>query len=226
MAARITPADAAAELAGRDKVLSRLLEAHGPPKLPRPGPGSERFAALAESIVYQQLHGRAAATIHGRLVDCLAGAVTPEGLLATPVEELRACGLSAAKAAALVDLATKVSAGAVALDRIGRLADEEVVAELVQVKGIGPWTAEMFLMFNLGRLDVWPVGDYGVRTGFARAWRLPEVPAAKALVAHGDRFRPYRSVVAWYCWRVVDQKPVADAPTVSPPRPTRRARQA
>jgi 3-methyladenine DNA glycosylase/8-oxoguanine DNA glycosylase len=203
---RIRPADAAVSLARRDKVLAGLLRRHGPPRLPRPAPADTRFAALAEAIVYQQLNGRAAATIHGRLLERLGGALTPQAVLGCSVPELRVCGLSAAKTAALVDLASKVSSGAVSLGRIGRLSDEEIVDHLVQVKGIGVWTAEMFLLFTLGRLDVWPVGDYGVRVGFARAWGLPQVPTPKALAAHGDTYRPYRSVVAWYCWRTVDQR--------------------
>ena len=203
---RTTPAEAAAELAGRDPVIAALLAAHGPPRLSRPAPAASRFAALAESIVYQQLNGRAAATIHGRLVAALGGALTPGAVLAAEESALRAAGLSRSKAAAVVDLAGKVDSGAVRLERIGRLSDEEVVAELVQVKGVGRWTAEMFLIFTLGRLDVWPTGDYGVRVGFARAWGLGDVPTPAALAAHGDPFRPYRSVAAWYCWRAVEQR--------------------
>ncbi|HZU79136.1 MAG TPA: hypothetical protein VE991_04405 [Acidimicrobiales bacterium] len=205
MATRIA-ADAAAELARRDRVVRRLLERHGPPPLGRARPTAERFSVLARSIVYQQLAGKAAASIHGRLVACLAGEVTPKALLAAPVDQLRACGLSANKTAALLDLADKVESGVVTLDRIGRLADDEVVAQLVQVRGIGVWTAEMFLLFTLGRMDVWPIGDLGVRAGFAKAWGLPERPTPKALQSLGDPFRPYRSVVAWYCWRAVDQE--------------------
>jgi 3-methyladenine DNA glycosylase/8-oxoguanine DNA glycosylase len=100
-----------------------------------------------------------------------------------------------------------VASGEVRLERIGRLSDEEVVEELVQVKGIGPWTAEMFLIFTLRRLDVWPVGDYGVRVGYARAYGLAETPTAKELMPLGDRFRPYRTVATWYCWRVAGTKP-------------------
>ncbi len=185
--------------------MAKLLALHGPPRLRRRSASGDRFAALASAIVYQQLNGRAASSIHGRLVESLGGVVTPETLLATGKTRLRACGLSAAKAVALLDLADKVSDGTVRLERIGRLSDDEVVDELVQVKGIGRWTAEMFLLFTLGRLDVWPVGDYGVRVGFARAWGLPEVPSASALSPLGDPFRPYRSVVAWYCWRAVEQ---------------------
>jgi 3-methyladenine DNA glycosylase/8-oxoguanine DNA glycosylase len=159
---------------------------------------------LARAICYQQLAGRAAATIHGRFVTAVGGEVTPAHVLAAPPDALRGAGLSAAKAAAIKDLAEKVAGGEVALDRIGRLSDEDVIAHLIQVRGIGRWTAEMFLLGTLGRLDVWPVGDYGVRAGFAAAWGLAEIPSPDALTGHGEPFRPYRSIVAWYCWRVAD----------------------
>ncbi|MHB8329114.1 MAG: DNA-3-methyladenine glycosylase family protein [Acidimicrobiales bacterium] len=208
--ARVGPAEAAAEaaaeLARRDRVVADLVEAHGLPQLGRPAPVARRFEALARSIVYQQLAGRAAAAIHARFVAEVGGEVTAESVLERPTASLRACGLSAAKTAAIVDLASRSASGQLSLSRIGRLADDEVVAHLVQVKGVGVWTAHMFLLGTLGRLDVWPVGDYGVRAGFARAWRLPEMPSPKALMDHGEAFRPYRSVVAWYCWRVVDQR--------------------
>jgi DNA-3-methyladenine glycosylase II len=206
VATRISPAHAAAELSRRDAVLAGLLAAHGPPRLPRPVPSATRFAALAEAVVYQQLTGKAAATIHGRVLDRLGGELTPAGILGAGPEVLRSCGLSAAKTSALADLAGKVSSGDVRLERIGRLSDDEVVAELTRVKGIGRWTAEMFLIFTLGRLDVWPVGDYGVRVGFGRAWDLAELPSPTALAPLGEPFRPYRSVVAWYCWRAVEQR--------------------
>ena len=155
-------------------------------------------------ICYQQLAGRAAAAIHGRFEALFDGKPTPEAVLAMPLEQLRGAGLSNAKATSIVDLAEKVDAGDVALDRVARLPDEEVVRELVLVRGIGEWTAHMFLMFQLGRLDVWPTLDFGVRNGFARLYRLDEMPTPKQLGPEGDRFRPYRSLVAWYCWRAVD----------------------
>jgi 3-methyladenine DNA glycosylase/8-oxoguanine DNA glycosylase len=199
---------AGAELARRDPIVAGLIERHGPVRLHRPPRAEERFATLAESIAYQQLNGRAAATIHARLVAALHGEVTPAGVLALSVEELRACGLSRAKAASMRDLAAMVTSGELALERIGRMSDEDVVDHLIQVRGIGRWTAEMFLLFSLRRLDVWPVGDYGVRAGYAAAWSLAEAPSPKQLDALGDRFRPYRSVVAWYCWRALDQRSV------------------
>ncbi len=180
-----------------------------------------RFAALAEIIVYQQLAGKAAASIHRRFVECVGGTVTPEWVLETPPSELRASGLSGSKSASIRDLAERASDGRLRLDRIGRLPEEAVVEHLVQVRGVGPWTADMFLLSVLGRLDVWPVGDYGVRVGFSRGWGLADVPSPKELAALGDAFRPYRSLVAWYCWRVLDQTvPVAGGLSDSPPPPT------
>jgi DNA-3-methyladenine glycosylase II len=151
--------------------------------------------------VFQQLHGKAAATIHGRFTALFESGPTPEAVLATPIEELRGAGLSGTKAAAIRDLSEKVLAGAVELDRMGRRSDDAIVAELVAVRGIGRWTAEMFLMFELGRLDVWPVDDFGVRSGYAALHGMPERPSARELLPHGDPYRPYRSVAAWYCWR-------------------------
>jgi 3-methyladenine DNA glycosylase/8-oxoguanine DNA glycosylase len=197
-------ARAAADLAARDPVLSSLVAHYGPPRLGGRKPASSRFAVLANAICYQQLAGKAAATIHARFVAAVGGEVTPANVLAAPADALRGAGLSAAKAAAITDLAQKVMDGSVSLERIGRLSDEDVVDHLVQVRGIGRWTAEMFLLGTLGRLDVWPVGDYGVRAGFASAWGLPEIPAPAILLDHGEAFRPYRSIVAWYCWQVVD----------------------
>ncbi len=125
-------------------------------------------------------------------------------MLALPFETLRSVGLSRAKAMSIVDLAEKVEAGVVELDRVARLPDDKVVRELVMVRGIGEWTAHMFLMFQAGRLDVWPTLDFGVRAGYGRLYGLEPPPTAKALVPLGERFRPYRSIAAWYCWRAVD----------------------
>jgi DNA-3-methyladenine glycosylase II len=200
---RSSYAAAAKELSAGDPVISALIAAAGPPRF-RP-PHETHFAALVRSVVYQQLAGAAAAAIHGRLIAALGGDVTPEGMLALPVEGLRAAGLSGNKAASLRDLAAKALDGTVVLDprRISRESDEEVVARLSTVRGIGPWTAEMFLMFQLRRLDVWPTGDLGVRRGYGLAWRVP-MPTAKQLEPLGEPYRPYRSVVAWYCWRATE----------------------
>ena len=200
---RVTHAEAAQLLAERDPVIARLVAEAGPPRFSRPR--SSHFEALVRSITYQQLAGAAAAAIHGRLVAALDGDVRPDTLLALPDGALRAAGLSANKAASLQDLATKVLDGTVVLSPRGlsRESDEEVVARLSSVRGIGRWTSEMFLMFQLRRLDVWPTGDLGVRRGYGLAWKVA-MPTARELEPLGDPYRPYRSVVAWYCWRAVE----------------------
>jgi DNA-3-methyladenine glycosylase II len=200
--ARSYPA-AAAILSERDPVMRRLVAEAGPARV-RP-PTESHFAALVRSVLYQQLAGAAAAAIHGRLIAALGGEVTPERLLALPDGTLRSVGLSGNKAVSLQDLATKVLDGTVVLDprKLRAESDAEVVARLSTVRGIGKWTAEMFLMFQLRRLDVWPTGDLGVRKGFGLAWGIP-TPTAKELDPLGDPYRPYRSVVAWYCWRAAE----------------------
>jgi DNA-3-methyladenine glycosylase II len=182
----------------------RRLVAEAGPIQARPSI-ENHFAALLRAIVYQQLAGAAAAAIHGRVVASLDGEVTPERLLALPTETLRSAGLSARKAASLQDLAAKIVEGTVVLDPAGLRAesDAEVIGRLTTVRGIGQWTAEMFLMFQLQRLDVWPTGDFGVRKGYGLAWGIP-TPTAKELDPLGEPFRPYRSVVAWYCWRAAE----------------------
>jgi DNA-3-methyladenine glycosylase II len=195
---------AAAEiLSRRDPVLRRLIAEAGPPQVNPPT--ETHFETLVRAILYQQLAGAAARAIHGRLIAALGGEVTPERLLSLPSETLRAVGLSANKAASMRDLATKVLDGSVVLDPAGLRgqSDDEVVARLSGVRGIGTWTAQMFLIFQLRRLDVWPTGDLGVRKGFGLAWEMP-TPTPKQLEALGDQYRPYRSVVAWYCWRAAE----------------------
>jgi DNA-3-methyladenine glycosylase II len=183
--------------------MAALIATAGPPRV-RP-PQETNFAALVRSVVYQQLAGAAAAAIHGRLIAALGGDAGPDGLLALTAEQLRAVGLSANKAASLRDLASKVLDGTVVLDprRLSRESDEEVIVRLSTVRGIGQWTAQMFLMFQLRRLDVWPTGDLGVRRGYGLAWQVP-MPTARELEPLGDAFRPYRSVTAWYCWRACE----------------------
>lgn len=169
-----------------------------------PVSSEDPFFYLARAICYQQLAGNAAATIHGRFVDVLGGRVTPRRVLAQPEEAFRAAGLSRAKLAAIRDLAEKVLANVVRLDRLDDRSDDEVVEHLTQVRGIGPWTAQMFLMFHLRRPDVWPVGDLGVRVGFAKVYGLAQPPTAKELDPLGDELRPWRSPAAYYCWRVLE----------------------
>jgi DNA-3-methyladenine glycosylase II len=196
--------EAARALARRDKVLRGALKAYGPPDMRRGRPKRTHFAELARMICYQQLAGRAAAAIHARFDALFDGAPTPDTVLTLSTEELRGAGLSGSKAASIVDLAEKVDVGLVQLDKMRRLPDDEVVRELTLVRGIGEWTAHMFLMFQLGRLDVWPVGDFGVRNGYARLYGLDAMPTPKELQPLGEPFVPYRSLVAWWCWRAVD----------------------
>jgi DNA-3-methyladenine glycosylase II len=200
---RVSHAAAAEMLASRDPVLAGLIAAAGPIRIVR-RTGSH-FAGLVEAIVYQQVAGAAATAIHRRLVAALDDDVRPEALLALSDETLRAAGLSANKARSLRDLATKVLDGTVTLSsrRLSHQSDEEVIARLSTVRGIGPWTAQMFLIFRLRRLDVWPAGDFGVRQGYGLAWNVP-MPTARELEPLGDPYRPYRTVVAWYCWRAVE----------------------
>ena len=202
---RLAAADAA--LAAADPAMARLVERFGPAALPVRRAAGGYFGALAAAIVYQQLAGRAAAAIHGRFAALFAdGTPTPEAVVATPDPVLRSAGLSGSKAASIRDLAERVADGRLRLDDLPRRRDEEVIERLVTVRGIGRWTAEMFLIFTLGRLDVWPVDDYGVRTGYARAHGLAERPTPVELTLLGDVYRPWRSVAAWYCWRAVEDK--------------------
>ena len=165
------------------------------------------FDALAESIAYQQLSGKAAATIFGRVRALYPKRkwLDPEQLLATPDETLRAAGLSRAKTAALKDLAAKTIDGTVPAGRaLIQMTDDEIITRLTTVRGIGRWTVEMLLLFDLGRPDVWPVDDYGVRKGFAKTFGRRKLPTPKQLMKLGEKWRPYRSVAAWYFWRALD----------------------
>jgi DNA-3-methyladenine glycosylase II len=200
---RVSHAAAADILGARDPVLAGLIAEAGPIRISRRT--ASHFGALVEAIVYQQLAGAAARAIHGRLLAALHDDVEPAALLALSDETLRAVGLSANKARSLRDLAIKVLDGTVVLAPRGlsRQSDEAVIASLSSVRGIGPWTAQMFLMFQRRRLDVWPVGDLGVRQGYGLAWRVP-TPTARELEPLGEPYRPYRTVVAWYCWRAVE----------------------
>jgi DNA-3-methyladenine glycosylase II len=162
------------------------------------------FNALVRAIVYQQLAGKAAAAIHGRFLALFGGEPVPAAILSTPDEALRASGLSTAKTLAIRDLALKSTDGTVPLERIEKLPDDEIVSRLSAVRGIGRWTAEMFLIFQLGRQDVWPVDDLGVRRGYAVIHGLSEWPKPKVLQALGEIYRPYRTAAAWYCWRTAD----------------------
>jgi 3-methyladenine DNA glycosylase/8-oxoguanine DNA glycosylase len=199
---RISLSAALDDVAARDRVLANLIELAGPITY-RPRNPDGHFGALVRAIVFQQLAGRAAQAIYQRVRATVGETLTPETQTAVPDEALRAAGLSANKLLSLRDLSAKVLDGTVELHRMSKLSDEEVLGELVAVRGIGRWTAEMYLMFELRRLDVWPVDDLGVRQGFGLAWGIEPPPSAKQLVPLGEPFRPYRSIVARYCWEAV-----------------------
>jgi DNA-3-methyladenine glycosylase II len=200
---KVSHAEAARILAAADPVMARLVAEAGPPRFRRPT--ESHFGTLVRAIVYQQLAGSAAAAIHGRLLAAMDGDPEPDRLVRLSDETLRAVGLSRAKAASLRDLSEKVLDGTVVLAPRGlsKESDEEIITRLSEVRGIGRWTAEMFLLFQLRRLDVWPTGDLGVRRGYGLAWGIP-TPTARELEPLGDPYRPYRSIVAWYCWRAAE----------------------
>jgi DNA-3-methyladenine glycosylase II len=204
---------AIAHLGAADPKLGALIDRAGPFTLkldPSPSP----FESLLESILYQQLHGKAAATIHRRVREYFGGDPAPQLLLDTPDDVLRTAGVSGNKVRALKDLAARTLDGTVpTAAAIRKMPDAEIVERLTQVRGIGPWTVDMLLIFRLGRPDVLPVSDYGVRKGFALTFqRIPktrpltadDLPAPEALVKRGKRWAPFRSVASWYLWRACD----------------------
>ena len=194
-------------LASTDKRLAALMAASRRYEL-MPQAGVRPFDALAESIAYQQLSGKAAATIWKRVRQLFPKRrfLDPKLVLETADEKFRAAGLSRSKVAALKDLAAKTLDGTVPTARqMARMSDEEIIERLIQVRGIGRWTVEMLLLFELARPDVWPVHDYGVRKGFAKIFGKRKLPTPKQMLEQGKKWRPYRSAVAWYCWRALDK---------------------
>ena len=187
---------------GKDPVFGPWVKRVGTIRVPVTT--EEPFYHLARAIVYQQLAGAAARTIHGRFVDALDRDVSPAKVLRVREASLRKAGLSAAKLAAVRDLAAKVKSGEVEVHDLQEQEDEEVIRRLTLVRGIGPWTAQMYLMFRLHRPDVWPTGDLGVRAGFAAIHGLAAMPGQKQLEPLGDAYRPWRSAAAFYCWRALE----------------------
>lgn len=187
-----------------DPTMARLIAEVGPCRYEVKNFGTH-FDALCRSIIYQQLSTKAAGTIHGRFLDLFPTQhPTPESLLAIPEEKLRGVGLSRQKLNYLRDLAARVHTGALPLDHLDELPDQEIIDYLVQVKGIGVWTAQMFLMFRLGRLDVLPDLDLGIRNAIKKAYRVRGVPNGKKIQKLGTPWRPYASVACWYLWRSLD----------------------
>ncbi len=192
-------------LSDADPRLAELIERVGPLALSLRATRST-FEALAEAIVYQQLHARAAATIHGRVAALFPrGRLAPEPLLALDDATLRGAGLSRGKTLAMRDLAARTLDGTVPpFSRLRGMSDDAIVERLVQVRGVGRWTVEMILIFRLGRPDVLPIHDFGVRHGFKLAFRKRAMPTPKALEGHGEKWRPFRTVASWYLWRAAD----------------------
>jgi len=193
-------------LSQSDKVLARLIRRVGPCRLEARRSASP-FQALVQAVAHQQLNGTAAKTILKRVIAIYPGRKfpAPEDLLATPDERLRGAGLSRAKTAALKDIAAKTLEGIVPSSRaIARMSNEKILERLTAIRGVGPWTVEMLLIFTLGRLDVLPATDFGVRKGFALTYRRKELPAPSELIKHGERWRPYRTIACWYLWRALD----------------------
>ena len=203
----MTPADYARArrvLLRRDPVLAALIRRHGPCGLVA-AQRADHFSALVRAITFQQLSTKAASTIYNRLAALMPGGVpTPEAFACLTDEQLRTVGLSRQKSAYLRDLCAKVSSGVVDLAALDALNDEEIITALVKVKGIGRWSAEMFLIFRLLRPDVFPVDDLGIVTAVQRAYGLRKRPTAERLRKIAEPWRPYRSVASWYLWRSLD----------------------
>ena len=201
-------------LSGVDSNMGGLIRAVGPYGLVLEA-ACHPFEALAEAVAYQQLHAAAARNIVARFVSNVGNGSfpTPRAVLAASDEAMRAVGFSSSKTAALRDLATKTIEGVVPdRDTLVRLEDAEIIARLTEVRGIGRWTVEMMLMFHLGRPDILPIDDFGVRAGFQFAYGLRKMPAPKALAAYGERWGPFRSAAAWYLWRAVELKKAGTLP--------------
>lgn len=197
--------EATSLIADQDPAMGRVIKAVGPARLePRCLPTP--FHSLARAIVFQQLSGKAAATIFGRVAALFPRKrPTPDALIALPDEALRGCGVSGQKLAALRDLAAKTQQGVVpGWSQLRKLEDEQIIERLTQVRGVGRWTVEMLLMFDLNRPDVLPVADLGVRKGFQKALGLRKEATPEKLAKHAQRWRPYRTVASWYCWRALE----------------------
>ncbi len=191
-------------LKSADPVMAGLIERVGPFRMNYDQPS---FEAMAESIVYQQLNGKAAATIWQRLVEAAGGAVTPDSVLKLTPRRLRQCGLSRQKLSYIRDLAEKTRAGEVDFASLPSQSDDEVIAHLTRVKGIGIWSAQMFLMFALKRRDVLPTTDYGILSSVRRHYGFKRLPKARTVTRLAEKWRPYRSVACWYLWRSLDVRP-------------------
>jgi DNA-3-methyladenine glycosylase II len=200
-------ASAIRHLKAADPVMAGIIEQVGPYK---PRYTSPTFENMARSIAFQQLHGKAAATIFGRLLTACEACLTPESVLKLSIEQMRACGLSKQKLSYIRDLAEKTISGDVNFEQLPSMDDEDVIEHLTRVKGIGRWSAQMFLMFALKRPDVMPVVDFGVNMAIKRAYRKRKVPKPAQILKIAEPWRPFRSVACWYLWRSMDIKTQED----------------
>ena len=203
MPAPLTPQEIAVVIGTRDNAFKRFIRVAGPPPPRRSAPVAQRFPTLARAITGQLLATKAATTIHQRVIDLCEGEVNAESIQRAGHANLRNVGLSNGKAAAMLDLAERTLDGRIRLAHHGRMSDADVVADVVAVRGIGPWTAQMYLMHTLARHDVWPAGDLGVRHGWSQLHELGELISEVELRSKGDLFVGVRSDVAWYCWHVI-----------------------
>jgi DNA-3-methyladenine glycosylase II len=188
-----------------DPILRAIIERVGPFRMEY---GTPEFCSVAEAIVYQQLNGKAAATIFQRFADLAGDPVTPDGILKLTAQQLRGVGLSKQKSSYLKDLATKTAAGLLDFSKLPEMSDEEVIKHLTQVKGIGVWTAHMFLIFSLRRENVLPIGDYGVQVAVKKHYKKRKLPKPKDMEKVARAWEPYRSIACWYMWRSLDIKTI------------------
>ncbi len=207
--AATTPGEIAKFIAQRDRAFQPLIASVGPPPVRRSIPVDDRFASLVRCITFQLLATSAANTIHTRVIAACNGEVTVSSVLKAGSERLRQAGLSQTKSSAMLELANSVANGQVSLGRHGRMSNDEITADVTAVRGIGPWTAHMYLMHSLARGDVWPAGDYGVRNGWSILHHDDEMISESALKNAGEPFIGVRSSVAWYCWQAVHQHRLA-----------------
>jgi len=187
-----------------DHAFAALIYEIGPPPVRRSAPVATRFSFLARCITFQLLATKAAETIHQRIIELCGGDVRAEGIISLGHLKLREVGLSNAKAAAMLELAERTRDGRLHLERHGTMSDVQIISDLITVRGIGTWTAQMYLMNALARRDVWPSGDFGVRNGWSLLHARHDVIGARELHVEGERFSGVRSDVAWYCWRAVE----------------------
>ena len=203
MSPTLSRVETAAYIIKRDRKFEPIIRLAGLPPGRRNGPVDERFGSLIRSITFQLLTTKAAGTIHGRVHELCGDTVNVEAILSVGVDQLRSAGLSRTKAQAMVDLAQRVRDQEVRLAHHGRMSDADILREVTTVRGIGPWTGQMYLMNTLARADVWPIGDFGVRSGWSLLHQSDEIISEQELRGAGEKFVGVRSAVAWYCWEAV-----------------------